>query len=174
MRSSRFINDIKDNRVVTELLRHRRVYLFEYFASTDTMVVYDQELNVQRTIDQYLAAGHGYVLSEDRWQLRELLTGQMHGPLELREKKDGKLIYLEVDALPVEDAQQGGVFAGYAKDVTPEKEKERSLRQQAQHDPLTQLYNAGWPRPSLTGIWGRRTPMPPAACWSLTWTFSKT
>ena len=31
MRSSRFINDIKDNRVVTELLRHRRVYLFEYF-----------------------------------------------------------------------------------------------------------------------------------------------
>ena len=90
MRSSRFINDIKDNRVVTELLRHRRVYLFEYFASTDTMVVYDQELNVQRTIDQYLAAGHGYVLSEDRWQLRELLTGQMHGPLELREKKDGK------------------------------------------------------------------------------------
>ena len=29
MRSSRFINDIKDNSVVTELLRHRRVYLFE-------------------------------------------------------------------------------------------------------------------------------------------------
>lgn len=74
MRSSRFINDIKNNSVVTELLRHRRVYLFEYFASTDTMVVYDQELNVQRTIEQYLTTGHGYVLSEDRWQLKELLT----------------------------------------------------------------------------------------------------
>ena len=29
MRSSSFINDIKNNRVVKELLRHRRVYLFE-------------------------------------------------------------------------------------------------------------------------------------------------
>ena len=158
MRSSRFINDIKDNRVVTELLRHRRVYLFEYFASTDTMVVYDQELNVQRTIEQYLTAGHGYVLSEDRWQLRELLTGQMHGPLELREKKDGKLIYLEVDALPVEDAQQGGVFAGYAKDVTPEKEKERSLRQQAQHDPMTQLYNRRYLGRYLEGLLKEKAP----------------
>ena len=128
MGASRFVSSIRDNRAVTELLRHRWVYLFEYFSKTDTMVVYDQELNVQRTIPQYLQAEHGYVLSEDRWQLKELLTGQMHGPLELREKKDGKLVYLEVDALPVKDAQQGDVFAGYAKDVTPEKEKERSLR----------------------------------------------
>ena len=52
MGASRFVASIRDNRAVTELLRHRRVYLFEYFASTDTMVVYDQELNVQRTIEQ--------------------------------------------------------------------------------------------------------------------------
>ena len=158
MGASRFVASIRDNRAVTELLRHRRVYLFEYFASTDTMVVYDQELNVQRTIEQYLTAGHGYVLSEDRWQLKELLTGQMHGPLELREKKDGKLIYLEVDALPVEDAQQGGVFAGYAKDVTPEKEKERSLRQQAQHDPLTQLYNRRMAKTLIDRYLGEKVP----------------
>lgn len=158
MGASRFVASIRDNRAVTELLRHRRVYLFEYFASTDTMVVYDQELNVQRTIEQYLTAGHGYALSEDRWQLKELLTGQMHGPLELREKKDGKLIYLEVDALPVEDAQQGGVFAGYAKDVTPEKEKERSLRQQAQHDPLTQLYNRRMAKTLIDRYLGEKDP----------------
>ena len=143
MRSSRFINDIKDNRVVTELLRHRRVYLFEYFSRDDVMVVYDQALNVQRTIEHYVASvcAQGCVLPEDRWQLRELLTGQMHGPLELREIKEGKLLYLEADALPVQDIRAGQVFVGYAKDVTPEKERERSLLQQAQHDPLTQLYN---------------------------------
>ena len=143
MRSSRFIDDIKDNRVVTELLRHRRVYLFEYFSAADTMVVYDQALNVQRTIEHYVGSvcAQGCVLPEDRWQLRELLTGQMHGPLELREIKEGKLIYLEADALPAQDIREGQVFVGYAKDVTPEKERERSLLQQAQHDPLTQLYN---------------------------------
>lgn len=143
MRSSRFINDIKDNRVVTELLRHRRVYLFEYFSAADTMVVYDQALNVQRTIEHYVGSvcAQGCVLPEDRWQLRELLTGQMHGPLELREIKEGKLLYLEADALPAQDIREGQVFVGYAKDVTPEKERERSLLQQAQHDPLTQLYN---------------------------------
>ena len=143
MRSSRFINDIKDNRVVTELLRHRRVYLFEYFSAADTMVVYDQALNVQRTIEHYVgsACAQGCVLPEDRWQLRELLTGQMHGPLELREIKEGKLLYLEADALPAQDIREGQVFVGYAKDVTPEKERERSLLRQAQHDPLTQLYN---------------------------------
>ena len=158
MRASRFVSSIRDNRVVTEMLRHRRVYLFEYFCETDTMIVYDQELNVQRSIPQYLQAEHGYVLSEDRWQLKELLTGQMHGPLELRERRDGKLVYLEVDALPVKDAQQGEMFAGYAKDVTPEKEKERSLRQQAQHDPLTQLYNRRMAKTLIDRYLGEKDP----------------
>lgn len=91
MRSSRFINDIKDNRVVTELLRHRRVYLFEYFSAADTMVVYDQALNVQRTIEHYVgsACAQGCVLPEDRWQLRELLTGQMHAPWSCGRSKRG-------------------------------------------------------------------------------------
>lgn len=50
------------------------------------------------------------------------------------------------------------MFAGYAKDVTPEKEKERSLRQQAQHDPLTQLYNRRMAKTLIDRYLGEKDP----------------
>lgn len=141
-----FLSDPKHSEALMTLLGHRKTYLFEYFTTRDTMVIYNKDLTVWREIDRYLSGGRsislGRLRPEDSWQLRELLTGNLHGPMELRgtNRRDEATVY-EVDAVPSEDEAGGTLYLGYVRDITLEKAKEKSLRQQAQRDSLTLLYN---------------------------------
>lgn len=146
MEAFTFLSSLRRSQALMRLLGHRQTYLFEYFTVQDTMVIYNKDMTVWRKIEHYLGGDQsirqGQLRPEDSWQLRELLTGTLHGPLELRGKgPSGDQTVYEVDAVASEDEVSGTVYLGYVRDITLEKAKEKSLRQQAQRDSLTLLYN---------------------------------
>ena len=49
-------------------------------------------------------------------------------------RTQGEETVYEVDAVPSEDEAAGTIYLGYIRDITLEKAKEKSLRQQAQRD----------------------------------------
>ena len=141
-----FLSSLRRSQALMRLLGHRQTYLFEYFTVQDTMVIYNKDMTVWRKIEHYLGGDQsirqGQLRPEDSWQIRELLTGSLHGPMELRGiRTQGEETVYEVDAVPSEDEAAGTIYLGYIRDITLEKAKEKSLRQQAQRDSLTLLYN---------------------------------
>ena len=141
-----FLSSLRRSQALMRLLGHRQTYLFEYFTVQDTMVIYNKDMTVWRKIEHYLGGDQsirqGQLRPEDSWQIRELLTGSLHGPMELRcIRTQGEETVYEVDAVPSEDEAAGTIYLGYIRDITLEKAKEKSLRQQAQRDSLTLLYN---------------------------------
>ncbi len=141
-----FLSSLRRSQALMRLLGHRQTYLFEYFTVQDTMVIHNKDMTVWRKIEHYLGGDQsirqGQLRPEDSWQIRELLTGSLHGPMELRGiRTQGEETVYEVDAVPSEDEAVGTIYLGYIRDITLEKAKEKSLRQQAQRDSLTLLYN---------------------------------
>ena len=146
MEAFTFLSSLRRSQALMRLLGHRQTYLFEYFTVQDTMVIYNKDMTVWRKIEHYLGGDQsirqGQLRPEDSWQMRELLTGSLHGPMELRGiRTQGEETVYEVDAVPSEDEAAGTIYLGYIRDITLEKAKEKSLRQQAQRDSLTLLYN---------------------------------
>lgn len=146
MEAFTFLSSLRRSQALMRLLGHRQTYLFEYFTVQDTMVIYNKDMTVWRKIEHYLGGdqsiSQGQLRPEDSWQMRELLTGSLHGPMELRGiRTQGEETVYEVDAVPSEDEAAGTIYLGYIRDITLEKAKEKSLRQQAQRDSLTLLYN---------------------------------
>lgn len=146
MEAFTFLSSLRRSQALMRLLGHRQTYLFEYFTVQDTMVIYNKDMTVWRKIEHYLGGDQsirqGQLRPEDSWQIRELLTGSLHGPMELRGiRTQGEETVYEVDAVPSEDEAAGTIYLGYIRDITLEKAKEKSLRQQAQRDSLTLLYN---------------------------------
>lgn len=146
MEAFSFLSNLRRSQALMRLLGHRQTYLFEYFTMQDTMVIYNKDMTVWRKIEHYLGGdqsiSQGQLRPEDSWQIRELLTGSLHGPMELRGTgTQGEETVYEVDAVPSEDEATGTIYLGYIRNITLEKAKEKSLRQQAQRDSLTLLYN---------------------------------
>ena len=146
MEAFTFLSSLRRSQALMRLLGHRQTYLFEYFTVQDTMIIHNKDMTVWRKIEHYLGGDQsirqGQLRPEDSWQMRELLTGSLHGPMELRSTKtQGEETVYEVDAVPSEDEAAGRIYLGYIRDITLEKAKEKSLRQQAQRDSLTLLYN---------------------------------
>lgn len=146
MEAFSFLSSLRRSQALMRLLGHRQTYLFEYFTLQDTMVIYNKDMTVWRKIEHYLGGDQsviqGQLRPEDSWQIRELLTGSLHGPMELRGiRTQGEEMVYEVDAVPSEDEAAGRIYLGYIRNITLEKAKEKSLRQQAQRDSLTLLYN---------------------------------
>ena len=146
MEAFTFLSSLRRSQALMRLLGHRQTYLFEYFTVQDSMVIHNKDMTVWRKIEHYLGGDQsirqGQLRPEDSWQIRELLTGSLHGPMELRGiRTQGEETVYEVDAVPSEDEAAGRIYLGYIRDITLEKAKEKSLRQQAQRDSLTLLYN---------------------------------
>ena len=143
--SFRFIDSILENPVLVQFFMHRGYFLLEYDPSRDVLTFYDFAQSRREVLAGYLNADHparAAIFAEDRWQMRALLTGELHGPLELRfVTHDGSFLFREIDAHPVHDPARGTYYVGYAKDITAEKQRVQELLQQAHHDSLTQLYN---------------------------------
>ena len=140
-----FLSSLRRSQALMRLLGHRQTYLFEYFTVQDTMVIHNKDMTVWRKIEHYLGGDQsirqGQLRPEDSWQIRELLTGSLHGPMELRGiRTQGEETVYEVDAVPSEDEAAGTIYLGYIRDITLEKAKEKSLRQQAQRDSAVRRY----------------------------------
>ena len=88
MEAFTFLSSLRRSQALMTLLGHRQMYLFEYFTVQDRMVIYNKDMTVWRRIEHYLGGDRsirqGQLRPEDSWQMRELLTGNLHGPMELR------------------------------------------------------------------------------------------
>lgn len=140
-----FIESIVQDPILMQFFEHRWFFLLEYDPGSDRLRVYDTLHRTLETLEHYLGEktpDHAHIFAEDRWQMRALLTGELHGPLEMRFIMPGEhFLFREVDVHPVTDAQGRRLYVGYAKDITDEKRRNQELLEQAHHDSLTQLYN---------------------------------
>ena len=130
MEAFTFLSSLRRSQALMRLLGHRQTYLFEYFTVQDSMVIYNKDMTVWRKIEHYLGGDQsirqGQLRPEDSWQIRELLTGSLHGPMELRGiRTQGEETVYEVDAVPSEDEAAGTIYLGYIRDITLEKAKEK-------------------------------------------------
>lgn len=128
------------------ILRSRGMLAFEYYPTEDTLILYNDELQVDKVIPGYAAhlCTSEMTHPEDRSVIADFFQGKREGPIEVRTKSlSGERKNRVLDGLFVEDGGQK-VLVGYTRDVTEEKERERLLEEQARRDPMTKLYNRLW------------------------------
>lgn len=128
------------------ILRSSGVLAYEYVASTDLLIAYDEFLKPLSRIPHYLSAldAHTQIHPDDRAQLREFFCGARNaGTLEVRSvSPDGHISRKMLCASPVgSSGPKPDSILFSVKDVTQEKEREQRLAQQAMRDALTGLYN---------------------------------
>lgn len=139
---------LNNKQQLSSLLQFMKVWLFEYFPGKDIMVTYNYDMSVHWQCEGYLAMleKHSHVHSEDLPRLRALLKGEAEGPVEARIiGADGKASYSSISLISRDDSSPLGIgMIGAVRDVTRERTYEFSLREKAQRDPLTGLFNRAY------------------------------
>lgn len=127
------------------ILKNSNISVFEYLLSKDTFILYDDRLQVSRTIPDYLShlKTDGLIHPEDHRKVVEFFQMKRNGPLEIRviakDNNTGRKI-LDASLITGNDMQPD-ILVGTIKDVTLEREREELLENQAKRDSLTMLYN---------------------------------
>ncbi len=142
---SLLLADRQKLRRIARLLADSGLSILEYLPCADKMVFYDENLQADRVIADYL---HNFdtvsmIHPDDRTVVKEFLMNHTSGPLEIRfVSADGSVSrkILDGSLLSGDDVPQD-VFVCSLKDVTAEKEREALLLAQARRDSLTKLYN---------------------------------
>lgn len=130
------------------ILRCREMTVFEYFPKTDTLILYDEHLLMDRVYPgyaEYLETSR-MIHPDDRRKLMDFFRGRLQGPLEVRTRnRTGDALRRVLDAsLVSEDGED--ILVGYTRDITEQRAREENLEEQARRDSLTHLYNHSWGR----------------------------
>lgn len=128
------------------LLKSKGMTAFEYFPQGDTLILYDDELRVDKTIPGYVKhlETSEMLHPEDRWRIVDFFRGKLKGPIEIRTRTlSGDKKNRVLDALLVEE-KDSSILVGYTRDITEEKERKKILEEQAKRDAMTRLYNRFW------------------------------
>lgn len=127
------------------VLKSGGISVFEYFPERDTVVLYDERLQPEREIADYLSLVEQMkdIHPEDLWKVIEFYQGRYESSVKFRYiEKDGSLskkcmsgtAFCEADGKVVS-------IVGSVRDVTKDTVKEKNLESQARRDALTGLYN---------------------------------
>lgn len=128
-----------------KMLSKSNISVYEYYPATDTAVKLDASLNVVRKISPYMNE-----INSERWlDLQEqsryvqFLRGMSNGNIEIQyADDDGHMTLKSIRKLCMVDDTTGEEYLLITKkDVTKQKNTERTYREQAQRDPMTKLYN---------------------------------
>ena len=143
MQSEQFIFDLQKMKTLSHILNANGISLFEYLPETETLILYDENLQETQRIPDYLTyLEHSTrVFPDDRKLVQEFYRGNHKGPVELRAMEpDGSLSRKILESmLMTHDGQE--VLLVSSRDITVEKTREELLKTQASRDPLTNLYN---------------------------------
>lgn len=140
---------------LSAVLRETGMLLFEYVASSDTLRVFDERLAPKVVALDFLKRVEKgfYVAEDDEWKVISFFSGKLEGAVEVRIKPAllsgiddagaAKEAYrtVQVGVFQWPASERSGVLEGYVRDVTEEKQREGALKQLAQRDSLTLLYN---------------------------------
>ncbi|MCD8075586.1 MAG: EAL domain-containing protein [Lachnospiraceae bacterium] len=149
-------------RELAELLQHSGISIFEYFPAEDLLLVYDGNLRIKRKLTGYLGKFEEHTeISEEGWPLiTELMRGKRTEPVEVQMRDaNGRLSYC-IFALPQTNpaGDPGHSLVGTITDVTLERERENILKEKAQRDSLTMLYNHSYGKEKIEQYLRHKTP----------------
>lgn len=140
-----FISSNADVKKLAAVLKKNGVAVFEYLLKEDRLIVYDEELKIEREISGYLAylEKNTKIHPEDRWKAIAFYQGRFREPVEVRVmEEDGRVKRVVISAVLMKDEEDGSDYLlCSSKNVTEDKVREELLEDQARKDPLTGLYN---------------------------------
>jgi len=132
-------------RELAELLQHSGISIFEYFPEEDLLLVYDGNLKIKRQLPDYLKRFDEItqISAADRPSVAELMRGNRTEPVEVQMRDANGRISNCIFSLPQSDSEEtpGHSLVGTITDVTLERERENILKEKAQRDSMTMLYN---------------------------------
>ncbi|MCD8348248.1 MAG: EAL domain-containing protein [Lachnospiraceae bacterium] len=130
---------------LAELLQHSGISIFEYFPEEDLLLIYDGTLKIKRKLPDYLSQfdEHTQISEQDRSLVTDLMRGNRTEPVEVRMRDTNGHLSHCIFALPQSDPEEpsGHSLVGTITDVTLEREREKILKEKAQRDSMTMLYN---------------------------------
>ncbi len=141
----KLLSNTRRLRKLAGLLSRQGISLFEYFPDEDRMLIYDENLQIRRQMEHYLSKldEHTEVSANDRPALVDLMHGKSFDPIHVRMlDTNGRLSYCILTLSPYpETASTDQSLIGTITDITLEYEREEILKEKAQRDSLTMLYN---------------------------------
>lgn len=163
---SKLVSNTQKLRDLAGLLHHSGISIFEYFPDEDVMLIYDGKLRIQRNLPHYLERfdEHTEVAGEDRFRVIDLMHGKCHEPVKVKMRdSDGHCSYCIISLSPYSVSDEPGhSLIGTITDITLEQEREEILKEKAQRDSLTMLYNNSYGRQKINDY--LRTKNPYASC----------
>ena len=153
-----YISDISSikNRELTSLvekekyqlaLKDNSISILEYHIQDDRMIIDILEQSKKRVYDHYLdyvSSSKSTVFEEDKQKIIDLFTQKIKGPIVFREyfRNSEDYCVKTLDATIIYNSNdEPEIILATASDITDNWHKQNSLKQQAQRDSLTHLYN---------------------------------
>lgn len=144
------------------VLKNSRIRIFEYIVDEDTLVVYDDRLQIDKTIKEYIdyIDRKSKIHPEDREKIKQLYKKAEEGLVEIREiVEDGTIHRSLVELTKMRDGTTGKlILVGSSKDITEQKEQEKRLKEEARKDALTSLYNKAYGKKKINQYLNDKNP----------------
>lgn len=123
------------------LMKYAGISVFEYFPDTDRMVLYNGELQEEKGIMPFLGQLDRLCVihPEDVEKMREFLSGDLQGTVEMKVMESGHYKRILLDALQQEENEPSVI--GCVRDITEIRKREEYLEDQARRDSMTGLFN---------------------------------
>lgn len=127
------------------ILEASRLEAFEYSSAKDTLILYDNSMNVQATVEDFLQNidYDASIDAEYRPAVKSFFQGNVSQPLITKGKKlhTGKEVQCILQGMLLHDELDEYALIGTIKDITAFSEKAQQLQKKAQLDSLTGLAN---------------------------------
>ncbi|RHM62857.1 MULTISPECIES: sensor domain-containing diguanylate cyclase [Coprobacillaceae] len=149
------VNSIKQNELdllvqkekYQMILKDNSIAILEYRIDDDQMIIDIQEEDKKKIYNHYLdyiQSSRSTVFDEDKPALISLFTRKIPGPIIIREHMRGNKHYFikRIDSHIIYDNLNRPIIVlATAKNITEEWQQNNVLKQKAERDPLTHLYN---------------------------------
>ena len=128
-------------------LKDNSISILEYHIQDDRMIIDILEQSKKQIYDHYLdyvSSSKSTVFEEDKQKIVDLFTQKIKGPIIYREYYRGSQEYCvkTLDATVIYNSNdEAEIILATASDITVNWHEQNSLKQQAQRDSLTHLYN---------------------------------
>ena len=144
---NRELNSLIEKEKYQMALKDNSISILEYHIHEDRMIIYILDQSKKRVYDHYLdyvTSSKSTVFEEDKQKIVDLFTQKSKGPIIFREhQRNSKDYYVKsLDATTIYNSNdEPEIILATASDITHRWHEQNTLKQRAQRDSLTHLYN---------------------------------
>ena len=143
------------------VLRNSRIKIFEYLVDEDTLVVYNDQFHVEKTIAGYMdyIDDKSKIYPEDREKVKQLYKKAEEATIEIREfGEDGGIKHSVLEFTKIVNEDGKLALIGSTRDITEQTKHEKKLKERARKDSLTGLYNQVYGKKCINKYLNRKKP----------------